>query len=415
MKKWGTLLACSAVMLAGCGGGVASQSAADAGEGVEFGASIEEYQEALSDMEPVELTYQGGGSPTGYSADREREFAERITEWSGGKITFDLQWGQAIASYDQVTEAVAAGMIDIALEVPLNSPEKYPAINALVDLSPAQPTSPYLSEIISAAALQQVAFETPEVVDETASMGVTPLVPVEFEFTDALMCSTSVTSADDFDGRQIRVGAQKSYELMQAAGAAPVSMPYTETYEALQRNVADCTLNGMKVGINGGFLEVAPEITFPSDVSWGRDGTILVAGGKYDDLPLAGKQLIFDSLAYYFEGQLNAGLNYAADGVAAAEAQSGGFNELETDVEDKIREQVEVIRAEVGESRAVDGKKMADDVDSALAHWTDVAEELGYEDVGDWEDLKSVEDNPIDFQPFAERVFEEIYLPHRPR
>lgn len=47
--------------------------------------------------------------------------------------------------------------------------------------------------------------------------------------------------------------------------------------------------------------------------------------------------------------------------------------------------------------------------------WTAIVEEEGYEDFEDWSDLTAVSDGEeIDFGPFVQRVFEEVYLPHRP-
>src|SRR5690625_364008 len=81
--RLGGLLTVSALLLASCGGSVGDASgAADRGAGVEPGASKEEYAEALADMEPVELTFQAASSASGGNADRDREFAEAIEEWS---------------------------------------------------------------------------------------------------------------------------------------------------------------------------------------------------------------------------------------------------------------------------------------------------------------------------------------------
>ena len=99
----GGLVSVAALALTGCAGGVGSAGGeAEEGEGVEYGASKEEYIEALADMEPVELTYQASASPSSPNSDREREFVERVEEWSDGKITMDMQFGQPIVGYGEI-------------------------------------------------------------------------------------------------------------------------------------------------------------------------------------------------------------------------------------------------------------------------------------------------------------------------
>ena len=68
------------VGLAGCAG-TAGQSSEDAGggDGVEYGATAEEYQEALADMDPVTLTYQPGAqSGQGHTGQAEQTFMDRV-------------------------------------------------------------------------------------------------------------------------------------------------------------------------------------------------------------------------------------------------------------------------------------------------------------------------------------------------
>src|SRR5690606_2119433 len=171
------------VGLAGCAG-TAGQSAegAGAGNGVEYGATAEEYQEALADMEPVTLTYQPGAqSAQGHTGEAEQAFMDHVHELSGGKITLEPAWGQAIAAFDDVTEATADGRIDIGVEIPIYTPSKYAAINELINLAPSTPSSPYVTEVATTAAMMDVAWNTPEIVENYESMGVTFLRPVMFE------------------------------------------------------------------------------------------------------------------------------------------------------------------------------------------------------------------------------------------
>ena len=407
----------TAVVLTGCAGGVGASGGdgnTSAGEGVPYGASKEEFQEALADMAPVQLRYQASSSPTSYTADRERAFADRVTEWSDGKITFDISWGQPIAPLDGVTEAVAAGTIDIGYEVPIYSPNEYPAINDLVVAMADAPASPFLSEMVAVAAAEDVAWNTEEIVADYEDKGVTALAPVQLQFSNALQCTSPATTLTDIDGKQSRIGSVADAEIFEALGGTGVSLQYTEAYEALQRNTIDCSLNGLVVGVTGGLLDVAPYVTVPTEASLGRSPNSLIAGGKFDSLPLAGQQLVFDSLIEYFAGGQTANLKYAIDAVEAVDAAGGEFGRLDAEAEAALESSIDELHAGVAGSENLDGERLLTDIDAALDKWTGIAEDLGYEDYEDWNDLAETVDDPDIAGPFAERLYEEAYMQHRP-
>jgi TRAP-type C4-dicarboxylate transport system substrate-binding protein len=405
------------VGLAGCAG-TAGQSSdgAGAGDGVAYGATAEEYQEALADLEPVTLTYQPGAqSGQGHTGEAEQAFMDHVHELSGGKITLEPAWGQAIAPFDDVTEATADGRIDIGVEIPIYTPSKYAAINELINLAPSTPSSPYVTEIATTAAMMDVAWNTPEIVENYESMGVTFLRPVMFETSNALMCTDPVTSLDDFHGKQIRVGSASDLAIVEGLGASPVSMQFTETYEALQRNTIDCTLGGLRIGSEYGFLEVAPHVTFPDDAAWGRSPTAVVAGPGFTNLPLAAQQLIFDSYAQSNAGSLEASTAFVADAVAKLQDNGGDIVRLEADANDALQDAVDGLREKTLASDALDGEDAANRLDEAYEKWHGIAQQEGHEDSGDYIGFADgYADDPVDLTSFGERMFEEIYLPHRP-
>lgn len=403
--------------LAGCAGSAGSATAeSESGAGVDFGASPEEYQEALADMEPVTLTYQPGAqSAQGHTGEAEQGFIDHVAEMSGGKVTLDPVWGQAIAAFDEVTEAAADGRIDIGVEIPIYTPSKYEAVNELINLAPGPPASPYVTEVSTTAAMMEVAWNTPEIMDTYESMGVSVLRPVMFETSNALMCAEPVTSLDDFSGKQIRVGSAADLAIVESMGGSPVSMPFVEAYEALQRNTIDCTLGGMRIGAEYGFLEVAPHVTLPSDAAWGRSPTAVVAGPGYQELPLAAQQVIFDAYAQSNARSLEASVAFNADAVDMIGENGGEIRRLGDDGEEALSGAIDDLRAETVGSTALDGEDVSNRLDEAYDKWLAIAEEEGHVDTGDYvgfaEDFAS---EPVDLSTYGERMFEEIYLPHRP-
>ena len=407
--------------LAGCAGSAAgsdsgSDSGSGAGPGVAFGATPEEYQEALADMDPVALTYQPGAqSAQGHTGEAEQAFIDQVAEMSGGKVTLEPVWGQAVAAFDEVSEAAADGRIDIGVEIPIYTPSKYEAVNELINLAPGPPASPYVTEVSTTAAMMEVAWNTPEIIENYDALGVSVLRPVMFETSNALMCTEPVTSLDDFEGKQIRVGSAADLAIVEDMGASPVSMQFVEAYEALQRNTIDCTLGGLRIGAEYGFLEVAPHVTLPNDAAWGRSPTAVVAGPGYQNLPLAAQQVVFDAYAQSNARSLEAAVAFSADAVEMVGQNGGDIRRLEGDAEETLSGAIGALREETAGSDALDGEDAAARLDDAYDRWLTIAEEEGHEDTGDYvgfaEDFAA---EPVDLTTFGERMFEEIYLPHRP-
>jgi len=411
--RLGGLLTVSALLVASCGGSVGDASgAADRGAGVEPGASKEEYAEALADMEPVELTFQAASSASGGNADRDREFAEAIEEWSDGKISIEVLFGYPIASPSEVASALQDGRLDLGYEVPQYAPSEYPAITELVNLQSSGGSGSAVSDFVNVAATAEVAWDTPEILSDYEAMGVTPLVPVEAEFSHVAMCTSESDTATDLNGSVISAGSSDLLQMIDSIGASGTSLPYPELYEALQRGVISCAVNGLKVGMATGISEVAPHIVAPQDGSLGRSTAALLAGGQWDNLPLAAQQLIYDKLEIYINGQFEVS---SRDYIQAMEDFTGGFHQVDDETEESLDATVDALRADVESSDALDGAQLIADYESAQEKWTKIVEELGYEDHGNWAEFaENLDGESIDFMPLTERMMEEIYLEHRP-
>jgi TRAP-type C4-dicarboxylate transport system substrate-binding protein len=418
ISKRGVLAGGTAVglmFISACGGSVgASAGTAEQGEGVEYGASKEEYIEALADMEPVELKLSGSGSASGHTAERELAFAESVEEWSGGKITFDVMFGQPVAPYGEITEAVSDGRLDLGLEVPVYTPEEYPATNDLGILSTQAASGPLFAEMVSMAAVQDFASNNETILDEYREKGVEPLIPAEIEFSNALLCTEPIESTEDFNGKQVRAGSSIAFDLMGAMGASGVSLQVTETYEALQRNTVDCSLTALKSAAPQGISEAAPHVTFPTATSFGRSPTAWVTGPRVAQLPLAARQLIFDRLATWLGEGIEANVNWTIDALGIVEEQGGGIYRLEDAADAALSEAVtEAMNEDALE--VLDPGEATAELQTKIDKWTAIAEEEGFTEFDSWEDLaNSAKDTPIDFDSFSKRMYEEIYLQHRP-
>jgi TRAP-type C4-dicarboxylate transport system substrate-binding protein len=406
----------AALTMSACAGGVAESSGADAGTGVEARAEFSAYQEALADMEPVTLTYQ----PSAQSADgmdgyRDIEFKENVEEASGGKITIDIVYAQAIAGYPEIPDALTDGRIDLAYTLPLYDPSRFPVNSALVAGSALTGASPRAEELAANAAMLDVAWNTPELLEEMETNGIVPLIPFNADGTVFSMCADPGNSAEDWNGRQVRISSAAQEKQLPAMNASPVSLEYLETYEALQRKTVDCTLSAALPAYNVGFLEVAPHISYSEKASFARGAGAIVAGSGYEELPLAARQLIFDQMAEVFKHSRRSNINANAEAAKVALEKGGGFESFDEETEQALVEASNGLAAEQVEAGLV-SEGFDQQITDALEKWRGVVEEMGLADEGGFEDLADWhDDEAVDLMPFSERVYEEVMMEHRPQ
>src|SRR5699024_6235783 len=150
-----------AVMLSGCAGGAGGGSAAGgdsgAGDGYEYGASPEEIQAVFEDIDPLTIRYQPSAqSSQGIDAYRSEAFIENLETLSGGKITVDTTYGQGIAGYTELPDALVDGRVDIAYMLPIYQPDEFPVFHAWVTGTTLTGASPLVDELAANAAIGEL-------------------------------------------------------------------------------------------------------------------------------------------------------------------------------------------------------------------------------------------------------------------
>lgn len=409
-----------AIALAGCAGGAGGSSSAGgeggSGEGYEYGATPEEIQAVFEDIDPITLRYQPSAqSSQGIDAYRSEAFIENLETLSGGTITVDTTYGQGIAGYTELPDALVDGRVDIAYMLPIYQPDEFPVFHAWVTGTTLTGTSPLVDELAVNAAIGELTWNDDQLLNEFRDSGIEPLNIFNAAGAVVGMCSSEHVTADDWSGNQVRASSQAQTAQLNAMSASPVSLQYTETFEALQRGTVDCTLSTTLAADAAGFLEVAPHIAYTTDVTFARGPGGVFAGSAWDTWPLAVQQLIFDSMEDEFtqsrRGDLDA--NYIAAEVVRE--QGGSFEEMDDDLQEQLKESSQgLVDDEVAEELLPAGS--AESIPESVDRWRGIVEELNYEDAGtfaDYDEWYPMEDEEY-LVPFGERYFEEVMLPHRP-
>ena len=96
------------------------------------------------------------------------------------------------------------------------------------------------------------------------------VVPLGFWPTGAqvVWCATPIDGLADLAGKKVRVFSTTTSAVMDAVGATPVTLSFSEVVPAMQRGVIDCALTGANSGNTAKWTDVATHL-FPLTVGWG--------------------------------------------------------------------------------------------------------------------------------------------------
>lgn len=402
-------------MMTGCSS--APDGEQSVGEGFSYGADQSVVDDAIADLDPVELTYQPtAASPELPSAASALAFAEAVEERSGGKITMDMVWGQSIAPYGEVHDALTDGRLDIAFDVPLYLSDQYPVFNSALSVSQVGSGSSIVSETAVTAMMIELAWESEEIIEEFEGQGLDVLAPVITAGQYYFSCTQNMESLSDWEGAQVRIATARQREVMESVNAAPVFMEYTEAYEALERGALDCVLAPLTAIGAFGLSQVAPHFYYwdqqsPADAGQGAH----LAGTGVQELPLAYRQIIFDAFAEYFHGQMTGISDSAAISATHAKESGGSVAPLPAEVEDAMNG----AQRRGFEELVDDGEVPADALERAAeltSKWEQATADSGVQDGGDFSTVDEWYDpGDLDFMPLGQEIYEDVMIDHRPQ
>ena len=180
-------------------------------------------------------------------------FIDEVAEQTDGRVQMYLHPGGVLAKGDETYDAVVTGMLDMGFSLQSYTPGRFPLTTILE--FPFMFTSS-LQACETAAELYQTntAFQ-----DEYGDVKVIWIGTTD---TSVLISSKPVDTVEDFKGLRIRTPGPVQNDMVTALGATPVSMPYTEVYDAIQRGIVDATFGPQTSIFPFNFHEVAEHIVY---------------------------------------------------------------------------------------------------------------------------------------------------------
>lgn len=406
----------SLLALTACVGSAGSDAAE--GEGVDPGAGKEAYVQALAGSEPITLTVQSVDAP-GQTASRAWDaYAAAIKDWSGGQIEVEVVYSNAIAPPAEVNSALADGRLDLSMVIPGYEPARFPASNALADLSFLGRHSQLVGVLQTSASFLEAAWATPEIHQEYEREDVKLLLPFGPVESPGLACSEQRESLGETRGVPTRVAGSVHIQQIKALGMSEVSLPFTELYEGLQRGTVECAVTGYIGAAVTGIVPVAKHWTIHPETGFGRIPFGLGFGlAEWESLPLAAQQLLYDRIDVFLEEWILGQWESSTEVLASIEKEGGSVSQFDAGARDALQRANEQIVNDARGSEAVeDGDAFVRRVSDAADKWLKiVTEELGYTDkVGDDEFASWFTRDAVDLDGFIDRVRSDILAPHRP-
>ncbi|TWG93625.1 TRAP-type C4-dicarboxylate transport system substrate-binding protein [Nocardioides sp. J9] len=392
-------------------------AASGGGESVAYGATKEEFQAALEDMSPVTLVMQSTapkGAPTGR---RFEEYAAAVEDWSGGKITMDIAFSNSIAPQDQVDDAIADSRIDVGSVMASLEPDKFAAMNDLMNLTFLGRQGPVDGVLQFHGAMEEAALNSEEITKEYADNGIKLLLPIFSSGPAIVACTEPITGKDSLKGRIAATSSRLQVEQAEALGMSTATANYTELFEALERGVVDCVFSTLATSHLSGFIPAAPYFAIDMETGFGNaGGAISISKARWDELPLAAQQLLFDRVDVLLEANIRGiwdNMTAALGEIEKAKGSIVGLDEASVAAIKKINDEE---LSDVASSKSLeDGEAFVKGLQEDVEAWGPYVD--GLEQTTDITYDNFLTDfNPADFdlKPYMELLWEKVFLSHRP-
>ena len=405
-------------LLTACAGGAGDEGNAGGdggGEGFAYGAEQSEVDAVLEGLEPVQLTLQSGApAENSISGRRTMDFKNEIETRSNGQIEIDVAWGMAVAGYPEAVDAVVDGRVDISYHLVSYEPQRFPEASAIGTALGLVEYSPQVGEMVTNAVAAEIGWNDQALLDRYEAEGVTTLTPILGNGAYSLNCNSEINTAEALAGKQVRAGSAGQSDAISQFGAVPSSLEFTEAFEALQRNTIDCDLSPTSAKDISGIYEAAPHLAYSTQANWPRFSGTYIAGPKFEQLPMAYQQIIFDSAAIITSGSAQTYVDSNAQHIEDLASVDGTITEFD----DAFQKQLEEVLVGQVDEQIEEGYLPEDtvaNIEELTEKWTQRVADLGFEDGGDMESMVDWYSADEDWSSYAWDLWENSgALDHRP-
>jgi TRAP-type mannitol/chloroaromatic compound transport system substrate-binding protein len=247
-------------------------------------------------------------------------FAKRVDALSGGRLKIQALPVNSVVAPPEALDAVGAGVLDGQNGGPAYYTGKDAAFALIGDPQGAF-DNPYQMQMwMEYGGGKQLAREL------YAQYGVYYVGGVWYG-VESIVSKRPLRSLADFKGLKIRAPQGMNGEIFSLLGAAPVQLPGSEVYTALERGVVDASDWGtLSMNEDLGYHKLARYPSFPGFHSM-PSGEISISMKRWEALP-ADLKAVIEAATYDFAREMIQ-QNYLADQRIAVEAAKRGFEPID--------------------------------------------------------------------------------------
>lgn len=387
-------------------------SGTDPEGGVPSGATLKQYQAAFAGVDPIRLRMQTDG-PEGALSNVGREaWADAVEQWSAGKITFEIGYSNSfVPASTEWAAGLADGRIDVGFFLPYYNPDEFPELSGLTDATFLDGNRP-LSTLASTGWVTETTLRQGRYQEEAEAGGVHILTLAPSANIPGIHCRQDLAATGDFAGVPVSASGKGRFAQLEALGFAPQSIAFTELFEALERGIVSCGSTVPSALDSIGAVDLVPHaIADPEASLVGFPNFLAVGKDTWDSLPLVARQLLFDRLDVFLVEEVKARSERNSNWLDRIRASGGGIHPLDPESRRRLLAANAILLDELNSRGADTGAFVA-----AAQRWRTVVDRDLYPGLTPSleEFLATRAYRAIDFHPFADALFREVLLEHRP-
>jgi TRAP-type C4-dicarboxylate transport system substrate-binding protein len=195
----------------------------------------------------------------------EQAFADRVNARTGGDYKIEYYPSEQMIKFPELLDAVRTGAAEMAALTPNAASADEPKLGAV--------EIPFLFNNVraNAAAIPQIEPIYGDILEKQFNQKLLCL----HQYTGLELFSTKpMRTLDDWKGRLVQSLSPVCTGLIQAMGGSAVAIPYTESYEALQKGVAEAVMTAPAAARIFKLNEVAPNMSAAYYISASHGFTI---------------------------------------------------------------------------------------------------------------------------------------------
>ncbi|WP_314037690.1 TRAP transporter substrate-binding protein DctP [Dietzia sp. CH92] len=301
-----------------------------------------------------------------------KAFADYATEASDGKLGFEFFHSGTLIPVAELLPGLSSGVADIGMTITPYAPDSLPNAAWTDRWAPSQIDWGFPKASISSVMKTRFSIENDVVRSDMESENTVPLWSVDFG-PYVMLCTEPAETPADLAGRSVRVGGEPHTTEVTNLGMTPSFIPGTDTYEALQRGVIDCSYQDASAAATQGLMGVAKNLIL-TDGSASSGAALSINKDTWDSLPAEAQEILRDATVAALTAYAQETLRLYAAMIELAQ-EEGVTITSSAELDELLRNN----RAAQGEAAIADSPASVADPSAVVADFQAIA--------GEWEQL----------------------------